>query len=83
MESYNPKDFREYVEKTGLKKIKVKHLNKIIDEKGIEVLGFQNFGEIYKLVSDRESNSGMSKLTWWIAGMTLITTVCTIFSAFK
>lgn len=80
---YTPHQFKQFVESRGLENIKVKELNKIIDTHGLEVFDFYNFNEIYNLVSSRESNYTMNKLTWWIAGMTLVSTICALISAFK
>lgn len=83
MKAYTPEEFKNYVESRGLKNIKVKDLNKIIDTYGMNILYLANFNEIYKLVSERESNRTMNRLTWWIALMTLISTICAIISALR
>ena len=64
--------FQEYVDATGLKKIKTKDLDKLIEKHGSELLKGGLFNEVYRLVTSIETSRTMERWTKAIGIMTLV-----------
>ncbi|MED4052950.1 hypothetical protein P4654_02090 [Niallia taxi] len=69
---YTNKDFEMFVDKKGgIKKVKVKDLENIVELHGADVLNLMHFNNVYQYVSEKKATNTMNYLTWAIAGMTL------------
>ena len=80
---YTNVDFKKFLKEKGIKNVKRKDLEEIIEKEGLDVLELAYFHEIYQLVTTKEANNTTKSLTWVIAGLTLITAICTIVGIFN
>ena len=55
-EQYDKDLFEKYISQKGMRKVKLKELDKIVDRFGTEVLAYVAFRQVYTIVSNRESN---------------------------
>lgn len=75
--------FEEYAYKRGLNNIKTYELDKILEKFNIEAARYVQFGDVYNIVSNRETSKIMQNWTIAIGVMTGAMMLLTILMYFK
>lgn len=74
---------QQYFKTVGLKHVKRKDLDKIIEKYGLVVFKMSCFSEVYKIIIERETSKRMHYWTLVIGIMTIVYTIITFLMLIK